>query len=121
MKPPEYVSKNKVIAMRKILRLVPVVAVTLCAGMLLLPKPAQAWGRVGVFFGLPPIVVGPPVYYYPPPVFVPAPTYYAPVRVAPPGFTCYAGPYVCPLVVAHPINGPCSCPGNDGRVGGVAR
>jgi len=115
-------------AMRKILRLFPFVAAAVVAGAILMPKPAQAWGRVGVFFGVPPIVVAPPVYvpppiYYPPPAYYPAPTYYAPVpaRPAPPGFTCYAGPYVCPLAVAHPINGPCDCPSYGGHVDGVAR
>jgi len=124
-------TSDEVIAMRNfsVFRLIPALAAAVAGAFLLLPHDALAWGRVGVFIGVPPVVFGPPVYappprfYYPPPVYYPAPSYYvAPVaRPAPPGFTCYAGPYVCPLEVIHPVNAPCSCPAYGGRVGGVTR
>jgi hypothetical protein len=60
------------------------------AGAALIPAPARAWVRGGVFIGLPPVVVGPPAvypypYYYPPaypPGYYPPPAYYPP----PPGY-----------------------------------
>jgi hypothetical protein len=90
--------------------------------------PANAWccgggWRGGVFIGIPPIVVGPPVYpYYPPPAYYPPPpAYYAPppTAYAPPsppqsgGQSCTAGPYVCPM--DHPVasGSSCYCLGNN--------
>lgn len=104
--------------------------------------PANAWccgggwgggWRGGVFIGVPPIVVGPPVYpYYPPPAYYapppgyyppPPPAYYPPpTAYAPPppqsggqssGQSCTAGPYVCPM--DHPVasGSSCYCLGND--------
>src|SRR5580692_9075205 len=110
--------------------------------------PANAWccgggWHGGVFIGIPPIVVGPPVYpyyappppaYYPPPpgYYAPPPTGYAPpptgyapppTAYAPPsppqsdgqsgGQSCTAGPYVCPM--DHPVasGSSCYCLGNN--------
>jgi hypothetical protein len=97
--------------------------------------PANAWccgggWRGGVFIGIPPIVVGPPVYpYYPPPAYYPPPpAYYAPpppayypppTAYAPPPppqsgeQSCTAGPYVCPM--DHPVasGSACYCLGNN--------
>ncbi len=71
---------------RSLLRIAAVAALGSAA---LLPAPAKAWG---VFVGLPPVVVGPPVaypypYYYPPAYYGPgyyAPGYYAPGYYPPP-------------------------------------
>jgi hypothetical protein len=84
------------------------------------------WGDGGLLFDFvpPPIYVGPPPFYYdyPPPVYyAPPPAYYAPppAQVAPaPGTACYAGPYVCPLARALPIDSPCTCPTDNGRIAG---
>ena len=90
--------------------------------------PAAAWccgWRGGVWIGLPPVVVAPPIYppaYYPPPVYYPPPppAYYTPpppATYAPPqqsaGQSCNAGPYVCPM--DHPVasGSPCYCLGNN--------
>ena len=89
--------------------------------------------RGGVFIGIPPIVVGPPVYPYyappPPAYYPPPPAYYAPppTGYAPPptayapqqsdgqsgGQSCTAGPYVCPM--DHPVasGSACYCLGNN--------
>ena len=96
-------------------------------------------GGVGVVIGVPygyygypyPYAYYPPTYYappvYSPPVYAapyaadPGPAYSSSAQ-APAGYTCNAGPYVCPLSVVHAINGPCSCPANNGgRVYGNAR
>jgi len=111
--------------MLRINRIAFFVAAFLAAG-LLLAKPAAAHGRFGVFFGFAPVVVGPPVYYYPPPVYYYPPAYYAPApaatSAAPAGFTCVATPYVCPLTVIHPVGGPCECPAYGGAaVAGTVR
>ena len=87
--------------------------------------PAAAWWyggyRGGVFIGVPPIVVAPPIYppayYPPPPVYYPPP----PVAYAPPpapgpqagGQSCYAGPYVCPMDHPVPSGTGCYCLGNN--------
>jgi hypothetical protein len=101
-----------------------VFAATLC-GAVMAPGAAYAWGHRGwgwgggVFFGFaPPVYIGPPVIYAGPPVYYPPPPVYAP---APAGQTCYAGPYVCPLDYPGPAGAPCTCPANNGRVGGLIR
>ena len=53
----------------------------------LLPSQAQAWWRGGVFIGLPPVVVAPPVPAYPPAYY--PPPYYAPGYYAPPSAPYY--------------------------------
>jgi hypothetical protein len=104
-----------------------VLAAVACAAVLgmAIPTPAAAWWRGGgVFIGLPPIVVAPPIYpgYYPPPAYYPPPYYappppmaYAPQSQAQQGTgqSCYAGPYVCPM--DHPVasGSGCYCLGND--------
>lgn len=104
----------------------------LAAGAALLPAPAQAWWRGGVWVGVAPIpfpvpfYAPPPVYYAPPPVFVapPPPVVFDPSQgqqTAQAGFSCAAGAYVCPLEQPLQPGTPCSCPGNRGRVSGYAR
>lgn len=44
-----------------------------------------AWGRGGIFFGVGPVVVSPPVYVAPAPVYVAPPAYYTPTTVWVPG------------------------------------
>jgi hypothetical protein len=94
-------------------RLLPIAA---AVAVLALPGHAHAW-RVwgwgpGIYVGIPaPIVVAPPVYYGPPVAYYPPP----PPRA---GQACYAGAYVCPLDQPGPMGAPCSCPANNGRVGG---
>jgi len=112
-----------------------VLAAVACAALAdsAVTTPANAWccgggWRGGVFIGIPPIVVGPPVYpYYPPPAYYPPPpAYYPPPPVyyppptayAPPppqegGQSCTAGPYVCPM--DHPVasGSACYCLGNN--------
>lgn len=118
----------------KRLRFLPVLAVLALAGMVAAPKPAHAYGRIGVVIGVPPVFVAPP-FYYPAPVYVaPPPVYYTPAypapayapppysAAAPAGFTCYATPYICPLNVIHPVGGPCACPAyGGGAVSGTVR
>jgi hypothetical protein len=104
-------------------------AAVACAALLgtAISTPAAAWWRGGgVFIGIPPIVVAPPIYspgYYPPPAYYPPPYYappsppaaYAPSAPAQQsaGQSCYAGPYVCPM--DHPVvsGSGCYCLGND--------
>jgi hypothetical protein len=109
------------------------------AGAALIPVPAMAWWRGGVFVGLPPIVVGPPAVAYPyyyPPAYPYAPGYYPPgYAYAPPagtaapqaslpakapqmsqantpyGSTCYAGVYTCAAVPQSHVGAVCACPG----------
>lgn len=46
---------------------------------LIAPTAAHAWWRGGVYVGVPPVIVGPPVYYYPRPViYGPPPVYVVP-------------------------------------------
>jgi len=111
------------------------VVAVLCGGIMA-PAAAYAWGRGGwgwggggvyfgfappVYIGPPAVYVGPPVVYAPPPGYgygAPPPGYGAP---APSGPACYAGAYVCPLDKAGPPGAPCTCPANNGRVGGMIR
>jgi hypothetical protein len=96
------------------------------------------WGvTIGIPYAYPyyyPYPYAYPSYYYAPPVYTAPPSYYAPPASSvppsadpassqsPPGYTCYAGPYVCPLQVVNPINGPCTCPTNSGdRANGSVR
>ena len=96
--------------------------------MMVAATPAQAWWRGGVFIGLPPVVVGPPLYtpyYYPPYYPYAVPYYPPPVVYAPPasapqastgkqisyGTTCYAGVYVCAAPGNTAVGAGCSCPG----------
>ena len=126
-----------------------VLASLACAA--LIPSPAKAWFRGGVFIGFPPVVVGPPVVAYPPPYYY-APPYYAPGYYAPPaypapqayapppaseapppnpapqmsqavplGTTCYAGVYVCRAPAQSPVDSGCSCPGIGAPSYGVVR
>jgi len=77
------------------------------------PGPAYAW-RHGGWWG-PRVVIGVPLPYY----YGPAPGYYyAPSYPYAAGQACYAGAYVCPLDQPGPQGAPCSCPTNNGRVGG---
>jgi hypothetical protein len=119
-------------------RLLGCAAFAIAAGATLLPAPAQAWWRGGVFIGVPPVVVGPPVVAYPPPYYpypyayppaAYAPAYPPPAYPPPPdqaqqsqppqmsqaqppyGTTCYAGVYVCPAPGATRVGSGCSCPG----------
>jgi hypothetical protein len=109
------------------------------AGAALIPSSAKAWWHGGVFIGVPPIVVAPPVaypypYYYPP-AYPYAPGYYPPgYQYAPPsgsaapqstpqaqspqmsqatpyGATCYAGIYTCGAAPRSHVGSVCSCPG----------
>jgi hypothetical protein len=116
--------------------------IALCAalaGAALIPTTAKAWWHGGVFIGLPPVVVGPPVvaYPYPPGYYYPyAPGYYPPgyAYAPPPGPTatqsapqsaapqmsqantpygsrCYAGVYTCAAAPQSHVGTVCSCPG----------
>jgi hypothetical protein len=101
-------------------------AVLLTLGAGALPTTAHAYWHGGVFFGFPPVVVGPPVYYPPPVVYAAPPMVYAPPPVVydpgpPAARSCYAGAYVCPLDRPTPPGGPCSCPTETGRASGNAR
>jgi hypothetical protein len=60
-------------------------ALAALAGAALAPAPAQAWWRGGVFIGVPPVVVAPPIYGYPAPYYYP-PAYYPPAYY-PPAYT----------------------------------
>jgi hypothetical protein len=77
-------------------------ATAVLIGIATLPAPAKAWVHGGVFIGLPPVVVGPPVaypypyYYYPPYPY--APGYYPP----PPA---YYPPPGAPQASTAPQNG----------------
>jgi len=107
----------------KSFRWLPIAAALAFAGALMAPKPAQAHIHFGVFFA-PPVLVGPPLYYYPAPVYYdPPPVYVAPPPppAAPAGFTCDATPYVCPLPHAYPVGGPCACPAYGGSAAGTVR
>jgi hypothetical protein len=84
-------------------------AATLAAA---LPAPAHAWGRVGVFVGVSPFVIGAPLYGPAPGYYAPPPPPYYPPPYAPPrhiGFTCYARPYECPLEHPKRVGKPCAC------------
>lgn len=97
------------------------------AGATLLPAPAQAYWRGGVWIGVtpavpyypppvyapPPVYVAPPPVYTPPPVYAPPPVYSAPPAYAGPayGSTCYAGFYTCRLPQQQRVGSGCSCPG----------
>ncbi len=100
----------------------------LVAGIVAVPRPADAWWRGGFFFGGPTFYVGPPVVYPPPVVFASPPVVYAPPPVTyapgPQSFaqSCVAGPYVCPLPHPFPGGSGCSCFDNTGRrIWGQAR
>lgn len=67
------------------------------------------WGWGGVFIG-PPILLAPAVPVYDP--------YYRYAPPPPAGEACYAGAWVCPLDQPGPRGAPCTCPTNQGRVGG---
>ena len=122
--------------------LIKVAALAALAGAALIPAPAKAWFRGGVFFGFPPVVIGPPVVayppaYYPPPYYAPGyygPAYPPPASYAPPpgqeqmseaniplGTTCYAGVYVCKAPAQSRIDTGCSCPGIGAPSYGVVR
>ncbi len=105
------------------------------AGSMLVPAAAKAW----VVFGLPPVVIGPPVVpyapYYPPPYY--GPGYYPPPYAYPPppapaagqsappataqpqmsqantpyGSMCYAGVYTCAAPYAAHVGTTCACSG----------
>ncbi len=109
----------------------------LMGGLMLHAEPAAAGWHGGVWIGVPPVVVAPPVYpfgYYPPAFYPPAyypPAYYPPpvAYAAPPaatpvpqaqtsengqvtyGATCYAGVYVCQAPSSTPVGSGCSCAG----------
>jgi hypothetical protein len=102
-------------------------------GIAAAPAPAHAWGRIGVFVGFPPVVIGDPfygpgpIYDLPPPVYD-APPAYPPVANAAPAYTpsadhapygtsCYAKPYICPLERERKVGRPCAC---EALGGGVA-
>jgi len=118
-------------------RIAPRIAVlATLAGLALLPAAAKAW----VVFGLPPVVIGPPVApyapYYPPPYYYgpgyyPPPYGYAPPPAAssaqtpapakpdpqmsqantPNGSICYAGVYTCAAPYAAHVGSTCACAG----------
>ncbi len=107
-----------------------VVALLAALGAAVSSVPAHAYWRGGFWIAPVPFVVAPPIFYppayYPPPppyYVAPPPTAYMsqPAPSPAPGQTCYAGPYVCPLDRVAPINAPCTCPGNGGRVPGNVR
>jgi hypothetical protein len=92
-------------------------------GLLVLPTPAKAWWRGGIWFGVPPVVYPPPYYYAPPPVYYgPPPGYYAPPPVSYPASSapqsCYAGPVVCPMERPSAAGNTCWCSASTGRVYG---
>jgi hypothetical protein len=115
------------------------VACAALAAAALMPATANAWWHGGVFIGVPPIVVGPPVYPYPYPYAYPpgyyyppapyAPGYYPPAGTAAPksapqskapqmsqantpyGATCYAGFYTCAAAPQSHVGSGCTCPG----------
>jgi hypothetical protein len=124
-------------ALRRLTRPVALAAVA-CAAMAgaSVTTPAVAWWagglggyRGGVFIGIPPIVVAPPIYppayYPPPPAYYPPPQGYYPSQQPPMAQggpeggpqggaqSCYAGPYVCPM--DHPVasGSGCYCLGNN--------
>jgi hypothetical protein len=100
------------ITMRNIPKPLPLLAAAILLAICAAPTQAQAWGRYGVFIGLPPIVLGGPLYA-PPPVYEPPPPPPAyippPAPAAPAGYTCYAKPYICPLYHPHKIGHRCAC------------
>lgn len=76
-------------------------------------------GGGGVYFGVPPLYLAPPLFaspYYDP-YYAPRPYYPAPAATE----GCYAGPYVCPLEAPSQVGMPCSCPTAQGRAWGSAR
>jgi len=120
------------------------VAVTLTASGVVIPKPALAWWRGGVwvagpgyypyygprpYYYEPPIVVAPPpVYYAPPPVVYaappPPPVYYPPQPSTYPvvARTCYAPALTCPMEVPRSPGSTCYCSDSTGdRSYGMAR
>ena len=128
--------------------LIRMAALAALAGASLVPAPAKAWFRGGVFFGFPPVVIGPPAVAYPPPYYYPpayyAPGYYGPAYAPPPasyaplpeapapapemsqaevpfGSTCYAGTYVCRAPAQSRVDSECSCPGLGAPSYGVVR
>jgi hypothetical protein len=111
------------------------------------PKPALAWWRGGVWVGgpgpyrpyyaprpyyypprpyyyaPPPVVVVPPPYYAPPPVVYaapPPPAYYPPPSAV--ARTCYAASFSCPMEVPRAPGTTCYCSDSGGnRNYGTAR
>ena len=115
-------------------------AAALTVGGVVVPKPAMAYWRGGVwiagpgyypyrgyygprpYYYAPPIVVAPPpVYYAPPPVVYaappPPPVYYPPpvVRYGDAARTCYAPPLNCPMEVARSPGSTCYCSDQTGN------
>ena len=97
-------------------------AALLTVSGIVIPKPALAWWRGGVWIAGPgyyPNYYGPRPYYYPPPIVVaPPPVYYAPPPVyypqppapyAPAARTCYAPALTCPMEVARAPGSACYC------------
>jgi hypothetical protein len=107
-------------------------ATALAVSGVIVPTPALAWWRGGVWVGGPgyyPRYYGPRPYYYAPPVVVaPPPTYYAPppvIYAAPPpppvyyppapapypvaARTCYAPALNCPMEVPRAPGSACYC------------
>jgi hypothetical protein len=109
-------------------------AAALTVSGVVVPKPAMAWWRGGVwvagpgyypyrgyygprpYYYAPPIVVAPPpVYYAPPPVVYaappPAPVYYPPQPMSFPvaARTCYAPALACPMEVPRSPGSACYC------------
>jgi hypothetical protein len=132
--------------MIRLLKVLPVATLAVALGVSAIPNQAHAhggwgggwggggwhggwgggWGvTIGIPYGYPyyyPYSYAYPSYYYTPPVYAAPPSAYPASSQSPPGYTCYAGPYVCPLQVVNPINGPCTCPTNNGdRANGNVR
>jgi hypothetical protein len=106
-------------------------AAALTVSGVVVPKPALAWWRGGVwvsgpgyypyygprpYYYAPPIVVAPPpVYYAPPPVIYaappPPPVYYPPQPSTYPvvARTCYAPALTCPMEVPRSPGSTCYC------------
>jgi hypothetical protein len=119
-------------------------AAALTVSGVVIPKPAMAWWRGGVwvsgpgyypyygprpYYYAPPIVVAPPpVYYAPPPVIYaappPPPVYYPPQPSTYPvvARTCYAPTLTCPMEVPRSPGSTCYCSDATGdRSYGTAR
>jgi hypothetical protein len=115
-------------------------AALLTVSGVVVPTPALAWWRNGVWVGgpgyypyrpyygprpyyyAPPIVVAPPpVYYAPPPVVYaappPPPVYYPPQPLTYPvaARTCYAPPLNCPMEVPRSPGSACYCSDSTGN------
>ncbi|WP_419758425.1 hypothetical protein [Acidisoma sp.] len=102
-------------------------AALLAVSGVVVPKPALAWWRGGVWIAGPGYYpyYGPRPYYYPPPIVVapppvyyaPPPVYYPPPPVAYPAaaHTCYAPSLTCPMEVARAPGAACYCSDQAGN------